>query len=228
MCGRYAASRRPDDLVVEFEAANMTGTLPLPLDYNVAPTKEVHAVLVRGGVRQLRVLKWGLVPSWATDDRGGAKMINARAETIADKPAFRSALARRRCLIPADGWYEWAVSNDGPTRQPYFITPTDGSLLAFAGLYEVRDGLLTCTIVTTAATGELTAVHDRMPVVLGKSQWPRWLDPENPDASALLQPDPAVLAHLEIRPVGRAVGNVDNNGPALVERVAEAAPQTLF
>lgn len=228
MCGRYAASRRPEDLVVEFEAENATGTLPLPLDYNVAPTKEVHAVLVRRGVRQLRVLKWGLVPSWAVDDRGGARMINARAETIADKPAFRSALARRRCLIPADGWYEWAPSSDGPTRQPYFISPVDGSLLAFAGLYEVRDDLVTCTIVTTAATGELTAVHDRMPVVLGRPQWRRWLDPEIADPGPLLSSDPDVLAGLEIRPVGRAVGNVDNNGPDLIARVAEAVPQTLF
>lgn len=156
-------------------------------------------------------------------------MINARAETIADKPAFRSALARRRCLIPADGWYEWAPSNDGPARQPYFITPADGSLLAFAGLYEVRGDLVTCTIVTTAATGQLTAVHDRMPVVLGRSQWAGWLDPEAADPSPILSsPDPDILAGLELRPVGWAVGNVDNNGPDLIAPIPDIVPQTLF
>ena len=228
MCGRYAASRRPEDLVVEFEAANATGGQQLPLDYNVAPTKEVHAVLVRRGVRQLRVLKWGLVPSWAPDATGGARMINARAETLVDKPAFRSALARRRCLIPADGWYEWAPSNDGPGRQPYFITPADGSLLAFAGLYEVRDDLVTCTIVTTAATGQLAAVHDRMPVVLGRARWAGWLDPESADPTRLLAPDAGILGGLELRPVGRAVGNVDNNGPSLIAPVPEIVPHRLF
>lgn len=229
MCGRYAASRRPEDLVVEFEAQNATGGQLLPADFNVAPTKDVHAVLVRGGVRQLRVLNWGLVPSWAADAKGGARMINARAETIADKPAFRSAVARRRCLLPADGWYEWVTSDEGTARQPYFITPLDGSVLAFAGLYEVRGELVTCTIVTTAAWGPLTEVHDRMPVVLGRAHWAAWLDPTNDDAGRLLQiPDSEILAGLELRPVGSAVGNVDNNGPELVAPISAIVPQTLF
>ncbi len=223
MCGRYAASRRPEDLVVEFEAFDATERPPLPADYNVAPTKDVHAVLLRRGTRQLRVCKWGLVPSWAADASGGAKLINARAETIATKPAFRSALARRRCLIPADGWYEWV------SGQPYFIAPADGSLLAFAGLYEIRESLLTATIVTTSATGELAEVHDRMPVAFGRGRWADWLDPEYAEPGLLLaDPDDDVLAGLEIRPVGRAVGNVANNGPGLLTAVPEPAPQTLF
>ncbi|PZS31079.1 MAG: DUF159 family protein [Pseudonocardiales bacterium] len=230
MCGRYAASRRPDDLVVEFEAEDATDHDVLPADYNVAPTKEVHAVLVRYGVRQLRVLTWGLVPSWAPDGKDAAKRINARIETVAQRPAFRSALRWRRCLIPADGWYEWAVAADRPGRQPYFITPVDGSLLAFAGLYERRAGLLTCTIVTTTATGALASVHDRMPVVVDRARWASWLDPELVDPPALVAMPPAhLLAGLELRPVGAEVGNVANNGPALTAfHAADPAPQTLF
>ncbi len=214
---------------MEFEAEDATDDQVLPPDYNVAPTKEVHAVLVRHGIRQLRVLRWGLVPSWAPDTKDAARMINARIETVADRPAFRSALRRRRCLIPADGWYEWAAAPDRPGRQPYFITPVDGSLLAFAGLYEWRDGLFTCTILTAAATGALTTVHDRMPITVDRSQWAEWLDPslaEPPRPLATATDD--VLAGLEIRPVSPAVGNVANNGPALTKAWAQPMRQTLF
>lgn len=213
---------------MELEAHDATGGHVLPPDYNVAPTKEVYAVLVRRGERQLRVLRWGLVPSWASDAAGGARRINARLETIAERPAFRSAFARRRCLIPADGWYEWAPSEDRTARQPYFITPADGSLLAFAGLYEVRDGELTCAIITSASTGRLREVHDRMPVTLPRTLWRSWLDPAAPDPAVLLAPDDDLLGGLELRPVGRAVGNVDNNGPALVAPVVPQPAQTLF
>lgn len=210
---------------MEFEAADATDGQALPPDYNVAPTKEVHAVLVRHGVRQLRVLKWGLVPSWAPDTKDAARLINARIETVADRPAFRSALHRRRCLVPADGWYEWAAAPDQPGRQPYFITPADGSLLAFAGLYEWRAGQYTCTILTAAATGVLSEVHDRMPITVDRGQWAAWLDPSQADP-----PLPLVSAidGLELRPVGTAVGNVANNGPALIEPRLDPAPQTLF
>lgn len=210
---------------MEFEAEDATDDEVLPPDYNVAPTKEVHGVLVRHGIRQLRVLRWGLVPSWAPDTKDAARLINARIETVADRPAFRSALRRRRCLIPADGWYEWAAAPDRPRRQPYFITPGDGSLLAFAGLYEWREGLFTCTILTAAATGALSEVHDRMPITVDRSQWAEWLDP------ALAEPPrplPTAIDDLEIRPVGPAVGNVANNGPALTAPWAETTPQTLF
>jgi putative SOS response-associated peptidase YedK len=228
MCGRYASARHPGDLAVAFEAQDTTEGRCLPPDYNVAPTKEVHGVLERHGVRQVRVLRWGLVPSWAPDTSGAARLINARLETVADKPAFRSAWLRRRCLVPADGWYEWAPSAEGGKRRPWFITPVDGSLLALAGLYEVRDGLLTCTIITTAATGPLTELHDRMPVALEPGSWAGWLaaDADPPD----LVPSATVLAGLEMRPVGDSVGNVDNNGPALTDPRAEPVPvpQTLF
>ncbi|MEP6696382.1 MAG: SOS response-associated peptidase [Pseudonocardiales bacterium] len=230
MCGRYAASRRPEDLIVEFEAQEATDDVVLPPDYNVAPTKDVHAVLVRHGSRQLRVLRWGLVPSWAHDDSGAARRINARIETVAHRPAFRAALTSRRCLIPADGWYEWAPAPDRPGRQPYFITPADGSVLAFAGLYEWRGGSLTCAIITTAATGPLALVHDRMPVAVDRGRWAAWLDPEQAEPQRLVAtPSAALLAGLELRPVGPAVGNVANNGPLLTAwQPAGAAPHALF
>ena len=226
------------DLVADFEAEDAVGE-PLPADYNVAPTDPVPVVLTRhrrgdrGGpvVRQLRVARWGLVPSWAPDSRRAAKLINARAETAASLPAFRSALARRRCLVPADGWYEWAPLPDGAGRQPTYLTAADGSGLAFAGLYEIwgPERLLTSSIVTTAAVGELVRVHSRMPLVLPRSAWAAWLDPAREDVADLLAPPaPALVAGLELRPVGPEVGNVANDGPGLVERVPPAGVPALF
>src|SRR4249919_961115 len=154
MCGRYASSRRPEDLIEEFEIESPRVEEALAPDYNVAPTKEVYAVMERPpsqdkslpAERQLRVLRWGLVPSWAKDPSIGSRMINARMETVADKPAFRRAFAARRCLLPADGYYEWYTpegSSDRPSgsrartpKQPFFIRPADGGVLAMAGLYE--------------------------------------------------------------------------------------------
>ena len=137
MCGRYAASSNPDDLAIEFEAVRAEGQRPLPADYNVAPTKDVYVVrhkkerdaegaLTGGGHRELRAVRWGLVPSWAKDVSVGNRMLNARVESLTDKPAFKKAAATRRCLVPADGWFEWAKRLDSPTKQPYFITPEDG------------------------------------------------------------------------------------------------------
>jgi putative SOS response-associated peptidase YedK len=233
MCGRYASSRRPEDLTVEFAAADETGDALLPADYNVAPTKPVHAVLVRDDRRRLEVLHWGLVPWWADDPAVGSRLINARAETIGERPAFRGAYERRRCLVPADGWYEWALRPDGPGRRPYFLTDPAGALLAFAGVYEEwgngPDRLRTCAIVTTAATGPLTAVHERMPLVLERAAWQRWLDPALPDPADLLAPASSVAIRLEVRPVGPAVGDVRNNGPELTAAARpEPAAQTLF
>ena len=222
MCGRYASTRSPDELTLVFDALDGTAGEVPPPDYNVAPTKPVYAVRSRETSRGLDVLTWGLVPSWAKDRTIGSRLLNARAETLGDKPAFRSAFARRRCLIPADGWYEWAPREHGPGRQPYYLTPADGSVLAFAGLWEVwgtaEDRLLTCTVVTTASQGALTDVHDRMPLVLPPDRWATWLG-EGPERSPadLLAPTPAeMVGALEIRPVGPEVGNVRNNGADLV------------
>ena len=238
MGGRYAASRSPDDLVVEFEAVPADGLTRLPADYNVAPTKDVHVVrwkkerFVDGadagkptgeGHRELRVVRWGLVPSWAKDVSVGNRLLNARVESLTEKPAFKKAARSRRCLVPADGWFEWAKRLDSPTKQPYFIAPQDGSVLAFAGLYEVwgrgDDRLYTCTVVTTPAVGVLEEIHTRMPLVLPRDRWSAWLDPSREDVSELSAPTPLeVVESLELRPVSTRVNNVANNGPELLAR----------
>jgi putative SOS response-associated peptidase YedK len=257
VCGRYASTRRTVDLVAEFDAADATDGEELSADYNVAPTKRVRVVRLsrrdpkaaeaekaeaekaesdtgEGAAprRVLSVVKWGLVPSWAKDPATGARMLNARAESLSSKPAFRAAFARRRCLVPADGWYEWAPKENGPGKQAFYMTPEDGSTLVFAGLWEVwgkgEDRLYTCTVVTTDAVGPLTAVHDRMPLVLPKERWAAWLgEVETADPADLLKPPPdRLIRALDVRPVGAEVGNVRNNGPQLIKRV-EADPADL-
>lgn len=252
VCGRYAATKDPATLAAEFDAQDGMGEdTPAP-DHNVAPTKSVIAVVDRHPrdaegtpdpdriERSLRVMRWGLIPHWSKDRSIGSKMINARADTAATKPAFRTSLAKRRCLLPADGWFEWR--RDATGKQPFFMTRTDGRPLAMAGLWSTwrdpRDPdpdappLVTCAVLTTAAVGELAGVHDRMPLLLGRDAWSAWLDPDGDDVAALLgQPDPATVDALELRPVSTAVNSVRNNGPALVARVEPAvdldAP-TLF
>jgi putative SOS response-associated peptidase YedK len=245
MCGRYASSRQPEDLVEEFEIRNPD--LPhLEPDWNVAPTKEVYAVLERPPrgdeesraevppERQLRVLTWGLVPFWAKDPSVGSRMINARMETVAEKPAYRRAFERRRAILPADGFYEWYPTEEltkagKPRKQPYFIHPADGGVLAMAGLYEIwRDPdkseddptrfLWTCTVLTTTAEDSLGHIHDRMPLMLGRDRYDAWLDPRVSDKDQLMGLlEPATPGRLEAFPVSTLVSNVKNNGPELVE-----------
>lgn len=217
---------------------------PLAPDWNVAPTDQVYAVLERPARsaaageeparRQLRTLSWGLVPSWAKGPSIGSRMINARAETAAEKPAFRKAFRARRCLLPADGYYEWyqtsATNAAGKAvKQPYFIRPRDGGVLAMAGLFEIwRDPdrsaddpdpfRWTCTVLTTEAEDDLGRIHDRMPLMVTRDRWDAWLDSSLTDVarvSPLLEP--AAPGRLEAHPVSTAVGNVRNNGPHLVE-----------
>ncbi len=234
MCGRYASSRSADDLVAEFDAVGSAFDEPLRPDYNVAPTTTVPVVRVsrsQGG-RVVDALRWGLVPSWAADLSAGARMMNARAESVATKPAFRSAFARRRCLVPADGWYEWSPRPDGPGKQAWYLTRADGGLCVFAGLWEVwgkgDDKVATCSIVTTDALGPLASVHDRMPLQLPRERWAQWLGESEADPAALLAPPSAeLLAGMELRPVGPAVGNVKNTGPQLRERVESVTPVSL-
>jgi putative SOS response-associated peptidase YedK len=268
MCGRYASARKRIELLEEFRIERDRVTEPLEADYNVAPTKPVYAVLSRdarpaepasqargaadaaaspaiqpGVARELRVVRWGLVPFWAKDPKIGSRLINARAETVDAKPAFRQAFKRRRCLLPADGYYEWqrpdgtGGSSDEPggakgaAKQPYFITRDDGRPLAFAGLYELwRDAALpddhqrawlwTATIITTSAPDDLGKIHDRMPMVIAPDRWSDWLDPacDDPaDLMALLAP--AASGGLISYPVSTAVNSVRNNGPQLIERI---------
>jgi putative SOS response-associated peptidase YedK len=181
--------------------------------------------------RQLRIVRWGLVPYWAKDPAIGSRMINARAETVSEKPAYRRAFSRRRCLLPADGFYEWQqIVEDGRKRkQPYFIHRADGGPLAFAGLYELWHDksmpddsddawLWTATIITTTATDEVGQIHDRMPMVIDPASWQDWLDPDNNDVPGLRQLlVPAVAGRLTSYPVSTAVNNVRNNGPELLD-----------
>lgn len=229
MCGRYASSRDARDLAGAFEVEEPVEQV-LPPSWNVAPTDPVYAVVQREQARQLRVLRWGLVPSWAKDAKGAARLINARQETVTSKPAFRAAYVRRRCLLPADGYYEWQV--DGTRKQPWFLSRADGAPLAMAGLYEVwspleGERLWTCTVITTSAADELGHIHDRTPLLVPKSDWDRWLDPavEDPGQHLLV---PAVDGALEAWPVGAAVGNVRNDGPELAAPLEPEQPATLF
>jgi putative SOS response-associated peptidase YedK len=254
MCGRYASIKAPADLADEFRAVDATDGAVKP-DYNVAPTKNIVAVVERHPrdaegtpdpdtvERSLRVLRWGLVPSWAKDPKAGAKMINARSESVMEKPAFRRALNARRCLIPADGWFEWQRGEGH--KQPYYTHYRDGSSLAMAGLWEYwkpkedpdnlyPDGLVTATVLTTQAVGPLTQIHDRMPLVLPRTAWDAWLNPDmggGDDAvSALLAPPSEdLIAALELRPVSALVNSVRNNGPELLEPLPaeEAEPLQL-
>jgi putative SOS response-associated peptidase YedK len=229
MCGRYASSRDARDLAGAFEVEEPVEQV-LPPSWNVAPTDPVYAIVQREQARQLRVLRWGLVPSWAKDARGAARLINARQETVTSKPAFRAAYGRRRCLLPADGYYEWQV--DGTRKQPWFLSRADGAPLAMAGLYEVwspleGERLWTCTVITTSAADELGHIHDRTPLLVPPSDWDRWLDPavEDPGQHLLV---PAVDGALEAWPVGAAVGNVRNDGPELAAPLEPEQPATLF
>jgi putative SOS response-associated peptidase YedK len=228
MCGRYATTRSDADLTLLFDAVSVAD-VPGP-SWNVAPTDPVPLVRVsrsQGG-RVLDSARWGLVPPWATDLRGGARMINARAETVATSPAFAPSFARRRCLVPADGWYEWV--RDGKHKQAYYMSPPGGAPLAFAGLWSVwGDQVLTCSVITTAALGGLARVHDRMPLILPRERWADWLAGGG-EAPELLRPlDVAELDAIEVRAVRPDVGNVRNNGPGLITPlVPEPDPATLF
>lgn len=245
MCGRYVSVSSLDELASCFGVDEVVADPDeAPPRYNVAPTQPVLAVASSrdGRTRRLGVLRWGLVPHWATDPKvGGARLINARAETVATLPAFRLPFRQRRCLIVADGYYEWRRINaegageagrdghagkagrDGrPTREPYFLAPADGRPLAFAGLWDVwydAEGrpMRTCTIVTTEANATAGAVHDRMPVLVPAPAWARWLAPEPLTAgeqATLLAPAPEDA--LRVRPVGDLVNNVRNEGPELL------------
>jgi putative SOS response-associated peptidase YedK len=252
LCGRYASARSRIELLEEFEVQRDRVDEPLQPDYNVAPTKQVYAVMTRAPragtertpaedpkpARELRVVRWGLVPYWAKDLSIGSRMINARAETISEKPAFRNAFARRRCLLPADGYYEWQQPPAGTKgrKQPYFICRPDHGVLAFAGVYELwRDRSLpeddpaawlwTAAVITTSAPDELGEIHDRMPMVIDRASWADWLDPVNTDAAdvrALLAP--AARQPMVTYPVSLAVNSVRNNGPELMKEAEPVSP----
>ncbi|MBK7166107.1 MAG: SOS response-associated peptidase [Candidatus Microthrix sp.] len=247
MCGRFVSTTPPDELASYFqvdangvETPGTDGDDRPPGRYNVAPTAEVFVVYEDGDLRRLDGFHWGLVPSWAKDLKIGNRMINARAETIAEKPAFRRAFAKRRCIVPADGFYEWTQEPD-PTKpgkqrkQPHFISRPDGEPYAFAGLWERWRGDLngdgtetevrSTTIITTTANEPMAELHDRMPVMLAPGDWEAWLDPTNADVDALGQllvpAPPRLITH---HPVSTEVNNARNQGPQLIEPVDPPPP----
>lgn len=224
MCGRFVSATPPDQVAAYFGAEAPEALLPP--SWNVAPTKDVYAVLDDGTTRRLDAFHWGLVPRWAKDLKVGSRMINARAETLATKGAYKHAFQRRRCLIPADGFYEWQKRPGQKTKQPYFVHRPDGEPYALAGLWETWKGpdgkgdevLRSCTIVTTDANAEMARIHDRMPVILPPDAWDTWLDPEQQDLELLgrlLVPAPPQL--ITLRPVSTQVNNVRNDGPELMD-----------
>ncbi len=247
MCGRYIQVSSPALLVERFDVDEVAIPDPPEPDYNVAPRKEVLTIVQRGldaadspgetGTRVLEQMRWGLVPSWADDVKIGDRLINARAESLAEKSAFKTAFHKRRCVIPADGFYEWQRVAGKKQKQPMFIHRRDGEPIAFAGLWEVwkdrtvpdAPWLLSCAIVTTRANETVAPVHDRMPVILTERAWDSWLDVRINEPAAihpLLEPVPDQL--IEMWPVSTMVNRADHNGPELVERVEPEPPATLF
>lgn len=245
MCGRYANSASTANLYGLFGIDEVVDD-DLEPSWNIAPTDPVRLVLERppkdaaegtAAVRQLRTARWGLVPSWSRDAKGGARMINARRETVTEKPAFRAAAAARRCLLPADGYYEWRRTDDG--KVPYFLHAPDDAVLAFAGLYELwRDRskadddpgrwLWTCTVITQQATDTLGEIHDRCPVPVPADLRDRWLDCTAKDAAVAAELLAAMpVPRLEPRVVSTAVNSVRNDGPELIVPVAPARPEPV-
>jgi putative SOS response-associated peptidase YedK len=237
MCGRFVSARKRLELLEEFAATRDTvkaegERTPDNPDYNVAPTRQVRTVLQHkeDDERELRLVRWGLVPTWAKDKAGGSRLINARSETVAVKPSFRAAFARRRCLIPADGYYEWITEDKA--KKPFYILRQDNAVLPFAGIYELwRDKSLpedhedawywSASIITTQATDEIGRIHDRTPMVIAPDDWSDWLDPGNKDKDAMhavMRPATAAgFFALTSYAVSTDVNSVKNNNPALVE-----------
>lgn len=226
MCGRFTLTELNPDVVRETFA--ISGELPpVPPRYNLAPTQPV-ATVVRDpetGDNQLKLMHWGLIPSWAKDPSIGSRMINARSETLTEKPSFRTPLQRRRCLILSDGFYEWQTQAGG--KQPIYIRLAEDGTFAFAGLWErwtepnSGDPLLSCTIITGPANELLSNFHDRMPIILPREDYDTWLDPSLTDTARLvplLRPYPA--EQMVAYPVSRRVNVVQNDDPSLIERAS--------
>lgn len=234
MCGRFVSASPPDELARYFGAEQVTEEVREP-SYNVAPTSDVYVVVDTGEVRRLETYHWGLIPFWAKDAKVGQKMINARADSIATKAAYKQAFKKRRCLIPADGFYEWRKDPTTNRKQPMYIARRDGEPLALAGLWEVwrpkgsEDDdawVRSCTIITGEPNDLVARIHDRMPVLLPPSAWDAWLDPTNDDLDSLgqlLVPAPSEL--LVAHPVSTRVNSARNDDPSLVEPAEPADGQ---
>jgi len=233
MCGRFVVTTDPALLAARLDAVDETGHRFSAPNYNVAPTTTIAAVAVRdegdGAARRILPMRWGLLPPWVKADAAGkplakSLLINARAETLTTSPAFRSAARRQRCLVPMDGYYEWMASPDPGAKTPYFMFRRDGSPILVAGLWSVwrpdaaSDPMLTATIVTTEAVGELGDIHNRMPLMLDEQDWDRWLSPDEPAPEDLLA-SRVDISGIGVREISRLVNRVANNGPELLEPV---------
>ncbi|MEO6653943.1 MAG: SOS response-associated peptidase [Ilumatobacteraceae bacterium] len=233
MCGRFVSATAPDRIAKYFGAESSVETLGA--NFNVAPTNDIYGIVDEGAeVLELQVFHWGLVPVWAKERKIGQRMINARSETLADKAAFKADFRKHRCIIPMDGFYEWAAGVEGGpvtkagklAKRPHFIQRVDSEPLAVAGLWSMwRDRtegpdarwLHSATVVTTAANATMATIHDRMPVILPRAMWPMWLDPENHNIEMLQKLlVPARDDLLAMRAVSIDVNNVRNNGPHLI------------
>ena len=216
MCGRYALHANPEVVALLFGLSEVPACAPR---YNIAPASRVLIIRKNEAAMVPAIVRWGLVPRWARDPSIGAKMNNARAETVAEKPSFREAYRKRRCLIPANGFYEWKP--EGGRKQPYYIYPSNGELFAFAGLWEAWSGptgpLETCAIITTEANEKMSAVHDRMPVILAPRDYSKWLAGGECGqyGQGLLRPCAADV--IGIRRVSRAFNSASNDVPGLIE-----------
>ena len=192
MCGRFAVTL-PSDAMAQLFAARPANDLPEVPNYNVCPTNQVHVVTLEEGARRLVSKRWGLVPHWYKTPTDGPLLINARGETVADKPAFRSAVRERRCIVPASGFYEWVKDAEGH-KLPFYIQPAQDEILGFAGIWQDwrrgEDSLSACAIVTIGANAAMGAIHDRMPVVLDPADWARWLGEDDEPAAPLMRPAP--------------------------------------
>ncbi|MEI2397820.1 SOS response-associated peptidase [Paenibacillus sp. FSL R7-0297] len=222
MCGRFTITVTLEELITHY-LIDDSKLATLKPNYNVAPMHNVPAVIASDEGKRLGELRWGLVPFWAKDDKIGSKMINARAETVSEKPAFKRLLKSKRCIIPADGFYEW--KKDGTSKQPYRILMSDGSLFSFAGLYDTWEDpegkkLSTCTIITTTPNSLMEDIHDRMPVILRPEDEADWLGRDNDDVESLLKLlKPYDAAKMRAYKVPSAVGNVRNNSKELLEDI---------
>jgi putative SOS response-associated peptidase YedK len=248
MCGRFAVTTDPALLAEKIKAideATSAQSSPAP-NYNVAPTTTIATVVSRHTepddepTRRVRMMRWGLVPPWAkpgVDDAPeskGPQLINARAEKLTTSPAFRASAKSRRCLVPMDGYYEWRATPGKKTgKTPFYMYRSDGDMLFMAGLWSVwrpakdANPLLSCTIVTTDAVGELAEIHDRMPLVVTERDWDRWLNPDVPADDELLS-DPPDVRGIELREISTLVNNVRNNGPQLIEPAEPQAEQATL
>jgi putative SOS response-associated peptidase YedK len=220
MCGRYTLATNTQKLAESFSGFEVPAELPPR--YNVAPTQPI-AVVANNGQHKVEFFQWGLIPSWAKDPKIGNQLINARAETLGEKPSFKNAYKRRRCLVLADGFYEWKKEDDG-AKTPMYIRLASGDPFAFAGLWEMwqtaENTILSCTIITTDPNDLMAQIHNRMPVILPPAAYEQWLDPAErrpDDLQGLLHPYPTEL--MTAYPVSKMVNSPKNDSPALIEPV---------